>query len=214
MKFLNLFFFYLLIQNSVPVFITSGTYSSLSLYPISIPDNAVIINRKLKQRSPSLKNKIKQNSKKRSLMRKELKMATLPIKQITLPKLLSLIKVSDPKFYAKMAPLSKDNKIRYLQECAGSEFFGTNANLLYALGGVVGVKLIMDRIIQSRKLSSLKQLVHFKARILIESRIQKRREISELENSIISLEDKLENLTEGTGSKVTELNGWVDSHRF
>ena len=213
MKFPILFLLYLLIQNENQTLISSNAAPLTSPTPNLAPKTAIIANRELKQRQSSFSNKIKKNSKHRNLSNKSTQITPLQLKQITLPKLLGLIKITDPQFYTQMAPLSKEHKIRFLQQQGGG-FFKTHGKLLLALGGALGVKLIMDRIIQTWELDNLQELIHFKTRTLIQSRIQKRRELSDLEASIISLEDKLENLTEGTGSKVTELNGWIDSHRF
>lgn len=176
--------------------------------------------KKSRKRSLNLKKKrnVKKSRKTKLLnAQKSLLQKIAPNGNVTLRKLMTIMQATSPKLYSQLQHLNNHQKVRLLNSMGaqgGAAGGGNLSRFIAVLGGGFVFKVIMDRIVQHLEFTDLRELAEEKIGILTQSRAQKRRELTELQNDILELENKLETLAESTASKVTELNGWVDSHRF
>ena len=127
--------------------------------------------------------------------------------------LMTLISKKDRNLFVEMAQMNNREKLVYLQRNLSiGGFFNQHKNLFMAIGGILGGKLILDRLNQVYEQHKFENMVDERSHDLMESRRLKRQDINNIQEGLLSLEQRVESLSEMTNSKASELQSWADSH--
>ena len=147
---------------------------------------------------------------------KELEIRSVPqipnieeIKKHKMRKLMISLKTKDPEFYENLQKLSFKNKKRYLK--INKERYLFDLNVLLVGGAAIGGGIFLSRFAQTREVKKIRmENIKVKER-LAASRMNRRKDIESLQDSIVTLKTRLGFLKDIANTKGMDLINYIDS---